>query len=111
MRDPVTGQWAIPVDVGHSVLANGGAMLAYRCPCGCTFWEGRQMELTKEDAAMKVGICRVCRRPVTLGEITMLPQVGDGKVVQIPGWGLACTEHHGVAEFFATIGLVDAQRP
>jgi hypothetical protein len=106
----VTGRWAIPVDGWQSILDNERTVLAYRCPCGCMYWEGRQMELTREDAAMKVGICRVCRRPVTLGEVTVLPQAGDGKVVQIPGWGLACTAHHGVPEFFATIRLVDVKQ-
>jgi hypothetical protein len=49
-----------------------------------------------------VGTCRVCQRAVMSSELTTEPQAGDAKVVQIPGWGLACTAHRGVVEFFAT---------
>jgi len=104
VRDPDTGRWAIPADVGQSMLANGNTTLAYRCPCGATFWEDQAYAMRPADPAMRVGACRICGRAVRLGDTTDAPQVGDGRVVQIPGWGLACTAHRGVVDFYATIG-------
>lgn len=103
IRDPDTGRWAIPADVGQSMLANGNTTLAYRCSCGAIYWEDQAYAVRPADPAMRVGACRICGRVVRLGETTDAPQVGDGKVVQISGWGLACTEHHGVVAFYATI--------
>lgn len=103
VRDPDTGRWAIPVDVGQSMLANGNTTLAYRCPCGVTFWEDQAYAVRPADPAMRVGACRICGRAVYLRDTTDAPMVDDGKVVQVPGWGLACTEHHGVVAFYATI--------
>jgi hypothetical protein len=103
VRDPDSGRWAIPVDARQSMLANGVSSLAYRCACGCTFFEDQAYAVRVAEPAMRVGACRLCGRVVMLHETTDAPRAGDGKVVQIPGWGLVCTAHHGVVEFFVTM--------